>query len=281
MQRTITIAGYDVERIGFGTMQLTGPGALGEPDQPERARATVRAAVDAGVRLIDTAGYYGPAVANRILSEALAPYPADLLIATKVGARRTRQGGFAADDTPGALRSAVEANLAQLGREQLALVQLRHMPDSKISIEESLEVLVQLRDKGLLSHIGVSNVSADLLDRALAVTSIASVQNEFRLGARNDRAVLRATMRLGIPYLAYRPLGNGALLQPDSELSRLAGRVGVGPAVLALAWLLDQGDHVVPIPGTSSPHHATAIRMALDFELTNDLRTRLDSWGQS
>lgn len=272
---SFTLAGRTVSRIGYGTMQLAGLKALGEPADPERAKAAVRAAVDAGIRLIDTSGYYGPEVANRLLAEALRPYPHDLLIATKVGARRSPDGGFVADAAPEAVKAAVRDNLAQLGVERLPLVHARFMPDSTVPWAETVGALAELRDEGLLEHVGISNVTLELLDQARAVTTIASVENEHHVGHIGGRDVLDATTAAGIPYLAFRPLGNGALAGPASPLAEHAQQLGVSAATLALAWLLDLAPNVAVIPGTSNPDHLDALVAAQELSLPSDVRAAL------
>ncbi|WP_158684576.1 aldo/keto reductase [Amycolatopsis orientalis] len=272
---SFTLAGRTVGRIGYGTMQLAGPKAMGGPADPQRAKAAVRAAVDAGVRLIDTSGYYGPEVANRLLAEALRPYPEDLLIATKVGARRSPDGSFVADATPEAVKAAVRDNLAQLGVERLPLVHARFMPDSTVPWAETVGALAELRDEGLLEHAGVSNVTRELLDQARAVTPIASVENEFHVGHLGGRDVLDATTAAGIPYLAFRPLGNGALVKETSPLTSHARQLGVSAATLALAWLLGLAPNVAVLPGTSDPGHVADLVAAQDFSLPSGLRAAL------
>ncbi len=272
---TVTIAGYEVGRVGYGTMQLTGPMAMGSPPDPQAGKDVIRRAVEQGVRLIDTSAYYGPAIANQLLAEALAPYPDDLLITTKVGARRTPEGGFAADATPEAIRSAVHDNLRQLRIDRLALVHARYLPDTTIPFEDTVSALADLKDQGLIAEVGVSNVTLELLERARTVTPIASVENEFRLGHVTGRDVLDAATRLGIPYLAFRPLGNGALVAPESPLPEIAGGTGVSPTTIALAWILDQSPTVAVIPGSSRPEHLAANLAAQSFELTPELREKL------
>lgn len=273
---TIDIAGLRIGRVGFGTMQLTGPRAMGEPHDPAAARRVLRSAVAAGVRLIDTSAYYGPGVANRLVAEALAPYPPDLLIATKIGAARTPDGGFVADSTPSAVRAAIHDNLRTLRVDRLQLVHVRHMPDSTIPHDETVGVVAQLRDEGVVEHIGVSNVSAGLLDSARAVTTIASVENEFRLGHAADREVLDRATELGIPYLAYRPLGNGSVLARGSRVAKVAADAGVPAAALALAWVLDQSPMLAVIPGTSSSEHLEQNLAATSVVLDDDLRAELE-----
>ncbi|WP_165368312.1 aldo/keto reductase [Phytoactinopolyspora endophytica] len=274
-EQKVTIAGYHVGRVGYGTMQLTGPMAMGDPADPEACKTVLRSAIEHGVRLIDTSAYYGPEIANRLLAEAIAPYPDDLLVATKVGARRTPDGGFAADTTPEAVRSAVHDNLRQLGLDTLSVVHARYMPDSTVPFEETVGALADLRNEGLIAHIGVSNVTLELFKGAQTVAPIASVENEFRLGHEGGRDVLDAATQLGIPYLAFRPLGNGALVAADSPLHEIARHAGVSAATLALAWVLDQSDTAAVIPGSSSPEHLTADLAAQSFEFTADLREEL------
>lgn len=281
MTSTMEIADYTVGRVGLGTMQFTGPVGMGEPADPVACIAVLRAAVDAGVGLIDTSGYYGPGVANRLVAQALAPYGDDLLLATKVGARRTPVGGFVADATPAAITHAVHENLRQLHLDTLPLVHARYMPDTAVPFEDTVGALAELKDGGLVASIGISNVTLELLDRARQVTEIASIENEFRLGNTTGRDVLDAATGLGIPYLAFRPLGNGALLTEGSPLGVLAAQIGVSPAALALAWILDQSDSVAVIPGSSSLEHMTDNLAAQEVELSDELRAALATLGLS
>lgn len=272
---TIQIAGFTTGRIGYGTMQLTGPNALGEPSQPEDLVRLLRTVIESGVRLIDTAGYYGPSVANRLLAKALHPYPSDLLIATKVGARRTPEGGFAADTEPAALRSAVEANLRELRLDRLDLVHVRQLPDSRIPFPDVVASVAELRDQGKVAHVGISNVTTDQLEQARAVTPIASVENQAQF--HDHDPVLTRTAELGIPYLAFRPLLNGALLCSESPLLDVADRSRIAPATLALAWLLDQSPNLIAIPGTASATHLAEHLAAETLDLDPKLRTSLDA----
>lgn len=275
-EMTIDIAGFRVARVGFGTMQLTGPRAMGEPADAAAMRSVLRSAVAAGVRLIDTSAYYGPGVANRLVAEALAPYAQDLLIATKIGAARTPDGGFVADGDPDAVCTAIHDNLRTLQTDRLHLVHVRHMPDATIPYEETVGAVAQLRDEGLVEHVGVSNVNVDLLDKARAVTPVESVENEFRLGYAADREVLNRASELGIPYLAYRPLGNGSLLTAGSRVAKVAAEAGVSAAALALAWALDQSPMLAVIPGTTSSEHLAQNLAATSVVLDEDMREELD-----
>lgn len=273
---TIQIAGRAVGRVGYGTMQLAGPSAMGRPADEARATDALRTAVEAGVRLIDTSGYYGPTVANELLARTLRPYRADLLIATKVGATRTASGGFAAASDPEEVRAAILQNLHELDLDRLHLVHARYMPDTTVPFADTVGALAELRDEGLVEHVGVSNVDLGLLAEARQVVEIASVENEYRLGHTAGREVLTAAARDGIPYLAYRPLGNGALARPDSPIADAARRAGVHPATLALAWLLGQSPNVAVIPGTSNPAHVPDLVAAGTAVLDDATRRSLD-----
>lgn len=272
----LSIAGYTVSRIGLGTMQLAGPRGMGELADPDAARAVLRRAIEAGVRLIDTSGYYGPEVANRLVADSLHPYPPDLLVATKVGARRTPDGGFEADSGPPSIRAAVHDNLRQLRLEALPLVHARYMPDTAVPFTETIGVLSDLRREGLVIHVGVSNISIGQLKLARSIVPIASVENEYRLGLTSGHQTLAAARSAGIPYLAFRPLGDGALLQPSSPLSSLSANVGVPAATLALAWVLAQDPGVAVIPGTSSTEHLTELLAAQELRLSDTTRRRLN-----
>lgn len=275
-QPTLTIAGYEVSRVGLGTMQLTGPKGIGEPPDANAMRMVLREAIEAGLRLIDTSGYYGPEVANRLVAEALHPYPSDLLIATKVGARRTADGDFTAHATPQAVRTAVIDNLRQLRLGTLPLVHARYMPDTTVPFEETIGALAELRVEGLVAHIGVSNITTGQLERARTIVPIASVENEYRLGHTSGRETLDAAISAGIPYLAFRPLGDGALMRPPSPLIAVSIQAAIPAATLALAWLLAQDPGIAVIPGTSSPVHLTDLLAAREVTLSNGVRQQLD-----
>lgn len=279
--RTITLAGRPVGRVGYGTMRLTGPNALGEPDLPDRLPALLRTAVDSGVRLIDTAGYYGPSVANRLVARALHPYPEELVIATKIGAARTPDGGFRPDPSPGSLRAQVEQNLRELRLDCLPLVHFRFLPDGPTPFPEAIGTMIDFRRQGLINEIGVSHVTVDQLDQALALTPVASVENQARFSATEPDPVLARATVASIPYLAYRPLENGALLRSDGPLQRLAGEAGLAPATLALAWLLDQSPALAVIPGTTSAGHLAENLAAIDVELDDRLRRELANGSRS
>jgi aryl-alcohol dehydrogenase-like predicted oxidoreductase len=274
-QETFSIGSRHVRRIGFGAMRLPGSGVWGPPADRDAALAVLRRAVALGVDHIDTAQYYGPDVANELIHAALHPYPDGLLIATKVGARRGEDRSWQPAATPDELRAAIHDNLRSLGVERLGLVNFRlggegkGMPDSGVSLAESLGALIELREQGLVEAIGVSAVSLAELDEARAMTEVAEVQNHFSLADRSGADVLAACGELQIAFVPFFPLGAGGLLE-SAPLRAVADRHGATPAQVALAWLLASGPHVLAIPGTSSVEHLeenlAAGRLALDDE---------------
>lgn len=252
---TIQIAGRRLPRLGFGTMQLPGPRGFGPSPDPQAAISVLRRAIELGVRLVDTAGYYGPDVANELIAKALRPYPRDLFIASKVGAARTPDGGFEPEDTPGAVRAAVEKDLQVLGIEALDLVHARRMPGTSVPYAETVGALAQLHDEGQVRAIGVSNVTLDELDEARTVAPIASVENEYNLVDRAADPVLAAAEQLGLAFLPFHPLRLGELAAADGIVGELAVAYGITPAQLTLAWLLHRSPALLPIPGTRSIAH--------------------------
>ncbi len=257
-----------VNRLGYGAMRLPGPGVWGEPADPDNARAVLRRAVALGVTLIDTAGYDGPSVADRLIAEALHPYPPDLVIATKVGARRGADRSWHPDAEPENLRAAVEDDLRRLRLERLDLVHFHQTEGSTVPLAESVGALAVLRDEGKIRHVGVSNVDAAQLAEARRIVPVASVQNLYNLSDRHAQDLLDICTRDGIVFMPYFPLAIGALGQGDGPLADLAQRYHVAPAQVALAWLLACSPMMVPIPGTSSMAHleentaAAALRLA-------------------
>lgn len=250
-------ADRSVPRIGYGTMQLPGPGVWGEPADRDAALAVLRRAVELGVMLIDTAAYYGDGVSNGLIAAALRPYPADLVVATKLGASRTADRAWHPALRPGQLRAGVQDNLRQLGLERLHLVHLRVMPDSDVPFAESLGALAAMRSEGLIAELGLSNVTAAQLAEAQARVPVATVQNFYNLEQRADAEVLADCERAGIPFLPFFPLGRpghrgrGAA---DAVLG-IAARIGATPAQVTLAWLLARSPVMLPIPGTGSAAH--------------------------
>jgi aryl-alcohol dehydrogenase-like predicted oxidoreductase len=265
-----------VSRIGFGAMQLTGPGVFGPPRDRDEAIAILRRAAGLGVNHIDTAQFYGPDVANELIRAALYPYPEDLALVSKVGARRDASGGVLRYDLPGQLRQGIEDNLRSLAVGQLAVVNLRLMDGARPGqrFDDQLAAMVQARDDGLIGGIGLSNVSRDHLLHALAGTDIACVQNLMNLADRRSMPVLEECHARGIAFVPFFPLGsrfatsNPVLASP--QVTQTAARLGCTPAQVALAWLLDLRPEVLLIPGTSSVRHLEenmdVANLALDQE---------------
>ena len=243
-----------VRRMGFGAMRLTGQGIWGDPPDRARAHAVLRRAVELGVNLIDTADSYGPEVSERIIAEALHPYPAGLVIATKGGLTRSGPGQWHRDGRPEHLRRACEGSLRRLRVERIDVYQL-HAVDPAVPMEESLGELVRLRAEGKIRHVGLSNVSVEQLARARTLVPIVSVQNRYNLGDRASEDVLQVCERDGLGFLPWYPVGAGDLTRPGGPLDRAARAHGVTPAQVALAWLLLHSPVMLPIPGTSSVAH--------------------------
>jgi pyridoxine 4-dehydrogenase len=263
----LQVGDREVRRLGFGAMRLPGKDVWGPPADVENARRVVRRAVHLGVQFIDTSWYYGPHVANPILAEALHPYPADLVIATKLGGRRTPDKGWAPFNRPEELRQGCEHDLRELRLECLDLVHLRFIPN-EVPFLETLDVLLQLRAEGKLRHIGLSNVSKAQVQAALERTPVATVQNLFNVSggsgflAKATHAVVEEPEEVldfctskGIAFLPFFPLAVGAFARPHAALDAAAARHGASPAQVALAWLLARSPLMLPIPGTSSLAH--------------------------
>jgi pyridoxine 4-dehydrogenase len=261
--------GPTVRRLGFGAMRLTGPGIWGEPEDPDECRRTLRRAVELGVNLIDTADSYGPEVSERLIAEALHPYPADLVIATKGGLTRTGPGQWPRNGRPEHLREACEGSLRRLKLDRIELYQL-HAPDENVPYEESLGALIELREEGKIAHIGISNVSVELLDQALAMTEVVTVQNRFNLADRHSEDVVDACTERGIGFIPWFPLATGQLAQPGGPLDDAARAHDATPSQIALAWLLGRSPIMLPIPGTSKVAHlednVAAAQVHLDAE---------------
>jgi len=265
-----------VNRLGFGAMRLTGPGVWGEPGDPEEARRVLRRAVELGVNLIDTADSYGPEVSERLISEALHPYPDDLVIATKGGYKRPG-GRWVPDGRPEHLREACEGSLKRLKVERIDLYQL-HRPDPKIAFEDSVWFLAQLRDEGKIRHVGLSNVGVREMEIALDIVPVVSVQNRYNLSDRSSEALLQACEREEVGFIPWFPLATGRLARPGSPLDEIASHHGVTPSQVALAWLLKHSPAMVPIPGTSSVSHLEENVAAAALELTDDEMAGLDRY---
>src|SRR6202166_2044575 len=247
-----------VQRMGYGAMQLAGPGVWGPPKDPSGAVAVLREAVAAGVNHIDTSDYYGPHVTIQIIRQALHPYPAGLVIVTKLGGRRPPDGSWRRANSPQQLTAGVHDNLRNLGLDALDIVNYRVIGSGhgaeEGSIAEQMMVLADLRRKGLIRHVGVSNVTAAQVAEAQAITDIVCVQNNYNLALRHDDALIDDLAQQGIPYVPFFPLGGFTPLQ-SSTLSSVAGRLGATPMQVALAWLLHRSPHILLIPGTSSVVH--------------------------
>jgi pyridoxine 4-dehydrogenase len=279
---TFSIAGeLNVRRIGYGGMALTGPGGWAEPSDPSAAKALLRRAVELGVQLFDTADSYGPETSERLLAEALHPYPDGIVIATKGGSIREGPWQLRADGTPAHLRETCEGSLRRLRLDRIDLYQL-HTVDSAVPFEESVGALGELRAEGKIRHVGLSNVTAEQLEAARKIVPVMSVQNEFNLAERGAQdAVIAFCEREGIVYLPWRPLGKGSLAQPRGALGTIARKHGAPPAQIALAWLLAQSPVIVPIPGTLSPKHLESNVAALGIDLSPEDLAELSSYRLS
>ncbi len=264
---TFKIGGdLEVRRLGFGAMRITGDGIWGPPDDPEEARRLLRRVVELGVNLIDTADSYGPEVSENLIAEALHPYPDGLVIATKGGLRRSGPGQWPRDGRPERLKECCEASLRRLRLERIDLYQL-HSPDPQVPLDDSLGALKELQDEGKVRHIGISNVSAEELERARAVVDVVTVQNRYNLTDRQSESVLETCERDGIGFIPWFPLAIGELARPGGPLDDLARRHDAAPGKLALAWLLARSPVMLPIPGTSSIEHLEENGAAQSIEL--------------
>ena len=276
---TFTLGGRAVKRLGYGAMQLAGPGVFGPPKDRDAALAVLREAVASGVDHIDTSDYYGPYVTNRLIREALAPYPDGLVIVTKIGARRGADGSWLAAFSPEALTEAVHDNLRNLGLDVLEVVNLRIMFDThgpgEGSIEAPLTVLAELQRQGLVRHIGLSNVTSAQIEEARRIAKIVCVQNQYNLVHRDDDALIDRLAGDGIAYVPFFPLGGFNPLQ-SSTLSDVAQRLGATPMQVALAWLLRRAPNILLIPGTSSVGHLRENLAAGELELPEDALRELD-----
>jgi len=263
---TIEIGGdMVVHRMGFGAMRVTGPGILGDPPDLDQARATLRRVLELGVNFIDTADSYGPEVSERLIAEALYPYPDDLVIATKGGLLRPGPGRWDPDGRPEHLRAACEGSLRRLRLDRIPLYQL-HRPDPRVPLADSLGALVQLKDEGKIRHIGVSNVSEDQLRQAQRITPVVSVQNRYNATDRASEAVLEVCELEQLAFLPWAPIQ-----QADTPaVAEVAKRHDASPRQIVLAWLLARSPQVLPIPGTGSPEHAEANIAAASIELSLD-----------
>ncbi|MER8745087.1 aldo/keto reductase family oxidoreductase [Mesorhizobium sp. M0062] len=276
---TFTLGSHTVKRLGYGAMQLAGPHVFGPPKDRDAAIAVLREAVASGVNHIDTSDYYGPHVTNQLIREALAPYPQDLVIVTKIGARRGSDGSWLPAYSAKELEQAVHDNLRNLGLEVLDVVNLRIMfgvmGPAEGSIEAQLTALAELQRKGLVRHIGLSNVTPAQVEEGRGIAEIVCVQNQYNLAHRDDDALIDELARAGIAYTPFFPLGGFSPLQ-SSTLSDVAARLGATPLQVALAWLLRRSPNILLIPGTSSVGHLRENLAAAELELSADVLRELD-----
>jgi aryl-alcohol dehydrogenase-like predicted oxidoreductase len=268
-----------VQRMGYGAMQLAGPGVYGPPKDPDAAVAVLREAVAAGVDHIDTADFYGPHVTNQIIKKALHPYPTGLVIVTKLGARRPADGSWQPAFSPQDLTEGVHDNLRNLCLDALDIVNYRAMGaihgPAEGSIAREVTVLADLKRQGLIRHIGLSNVTAAQVVEAQAIIDIVCVQNNYNLVSRNDDALIDDLAKQGIAYVPFFPLGGFTPLQ-SSTLSAVAHRLGATPMQVALAWLLHRSPNILLIPGTSSVAHLRENLAAAELKLSRETLAELD-----
>ena len=277
---TYSLGDRTVHRVGYGAMQLAGPGVLGPPRDRDGALAVLREAVALGIDNIDTSDYYGPYVVNELIREALAPYPANLTLVTKIGAMRGADGAWLPAYEPEAQASAVQDNLDRLGLQAMEVVNLRlmfspHGP-AEGSIAPMLAPVIKLREQGLVRHIGLSNVTAAQVAEGRAMTEIACVQNHYNLAHRGDDALIDALAADGIAYVPFFPLGGFSPLQSDT-LAEVARSLDASPMQVALAWLLQRSPNILLIPGTSSVAHLCENIAAASLELPQEAIAALES----
>ena len=265
-----------VTRLGYGAMQLTGPGVWGDPKDPDEAVRVLRRAVELGVNFIDTADAYGPFVADLLIKKALRPYPADLVIATKVGHTRQGPSVWTPVGRPEYLRQQAELNLRNLGLEQIPLLQL-HRVDPNVPLADQVGELKNLRDEGKVAHIGLSEVTVDQVKAAQAITPIATVQNLYNLANRNSEDVLDYSASQGMGFIPWFPLATGELAKPGGPLAEIAARRDASPSQLALAWLLRRSPAMLPIPGTSSVAHVEDNIAAAQLTLSDEEYAALEA----
>ena len=279
---TYALGDRTVNRMGYGAMQLAGPGVFGPPKDHATALAVLREAVASGVDHIDTSDFYGPHITNKIIREALGPYPRNLTIVTKVGATRGDDASWIPAREPQQLVQGVHDNLRNLGVDVLDVVNLRLMGDihapKEGSIEEQFAPLAELREKGLIRHLGLSNATLAQVKEAQAIAPLVCVQNQYNLVQRADDALVDALNGMGIAYVPFFPLGGFSPLQSDA-LNAIAGRLDATPMQVALAWLLHRSPNILLIPGTSSPVHLRENLAAAEIELSAPVLAELETIG--
>jgi len=272
---TFRLGDVPVKRLGYGAMRLSGPGIFGPPRDRKTAVAVLREAVSSGVNHIDTSDYYGPHITNQLIREALHPYPDDLVIVTKIGARRGADGSWLLASSPAELRQAVHDNLRNLSLDELDVVNLRNMLGSEASIEPPLTALADLQRQGLVRHIGLSNVTPAQIAEGRRICEIVCVQNQYNVAYRHDDALIDRLAGDRIAYVPFFPLGGFTPIQ-SSTLSDVADSLGATPTQVALAWLLRRAPHILLIPGTSSLAHLRENLAAAELNLPDEVRQRLD-----
>ncbi|GGP56994.1 oxidoreductase [Saccharothrix coeruleofusca] len=271
----------NLNRVGYGAMQLAGPGVYGPPADPDNAKAVLRRAVELGVDHLDTSDFYGPHVVNQLIKEALHPYPENLVIVTKIGFRRTPDKAWVPAHEPRQLRDAVHDNLRNLGLDRLQVVNLRLDPAEgprERDIEREFTALAELREQGLVEHLGLSNATRAQLDQARAIAPVVCVQNMFNIADRRDSELVDHTAEEGIAYVPFFPLGGFGPLQ-HAALAEVAARHGATERQVALAWLLQRSPNVLLIPGTSSVRHLEENLLARELRLSDQDLTQLDTSG--
>jgi pyridoxine 4-dehydrogenase len=265
-----------VYRLGFGAMQITGKGVWGEPADRTAALEVLRRALELGINFIDTADSYGPHVSERLIAEALHPYPRDLVIATKAGLRRPGPGRWTEDGRPEHLRAACDGSLQRLRLERIDLYQL-HRIDAKVALEDQIGTLLELQREGKIRHIGLSEVSVKQIEAVRRLAPVATVQNRFNLADRQAGDVLEYCTREKLGFIPWFPLATGKLADPGGPLARAAAKLRAEPAQVALAWLLAKSPVILPIPGTSSVEHlntnTAAASLKLDAGTLHELET--------
>ena len=265
-----------VHRLGYGAMQLTGPGVWGEPADRAGALAVVKAAIEQGVDFIDTADSYGPQVSEQIIAEAAFPYPEKLVIGTKAGLTRTGPGVWPPVGRPSYLKQQVELSLRNLKVDRIDLIQL-HRIDPEVPLADQLGAFAELKEEGKVRHIGVSEVSVDELKAAREITEIVSVQNLYNLTNRQSADVLAYAEAEGIAFIPWFPIATGDLAKPDSPVAAIAAELDATPSQVALAWLLQKSPVILPIPGTKSIDHLTENMAAAQLTLSADDMAKLDA----
>jgi pyridoxine 4-dehydrogenase len=266
---TLTLGSFTVHRLGFGTMQLTGDGVWGPPDDHDGAIAVLRRAVELGVDLLDTADSYGPDVAEELVKEALHPYPEGLRIATKAGFLRPGPGQWEECGRPDHLRRQCEGSLQRLGVERIDLFQL-HRVDPDVPADDQFGVLKELRDEGKVAEVGLSEVGVDQVEAARRIVPVVSVQNQYNIALRSADDVVDHCEGEGIAFIPWFPLGSGKLSRPGGPIDEVAGQLGATVSQVCLAWLLKRSPIMVPIPGTSSVGHLEENCAAAGLTLTDD-----------